>query len=78
MTFLQTPSLVTRHTKKYSSNLNFSNSLQNTCLVKQLKDFIFLNTLDAGFSGLDGAGTCPDNEKVRITQMYLCNANKIK
>ena len=35
-------------------------------------------TLDSRFSGLDGAGTYPDNEKVRITQMYLCNANKIK
>ena len=35
-------------------------------------------TLDLCFSGLDGAGTCLGNEKVRTTQMYLCNANKIK
>ena len=28
-----------------------------------------------GFSGLVGAGTCRDNEKVRIIQTYLCNAN---
>ena len=37
-------------------------------------------TLDPRFSGLDGAGTCPEEEKekVWITQMYLCNANKKK
>ena len=27
------------------------------------------------FSVLDGAETCPENEKVRITQMPFCNAN---
>ena len=35
-------------------------------------------TFDPRFCGVDGAGTCPDNEKVRITQMYLCNVNKMK
>ena len=39
---------------------------------------VFDNTLDPRFYGLDGAGNCPDNEKVRITQIYLCNANKMK
>ena len=32
-------------------------------------------TLVPRFSGLDGVGTCPHNEKAQITQMYLCNAN---
>ena len=36
------------------------------------------NTLDPDFSGLGGAGTCTDNEKVQISQIYLCNANKMK
>ena len=31
---------------------------------------IYINTLNPRFSGLNGAGTGPDNEKVRITQMY--------
>ena len=35
-------------------------------------------SLGPRFSGLDGAGDCPNNEKVLITQMYLCNANKMK
>ena len=32
-------------------------------------------TLGPCFSGLDDAGTCPDNEKVRIKKIYLYNAN---
>ena len=34
-------------------------------------------TLDSRFSGVDDAGSYPDKKKVRITQMYLCNANKM-
>ena len=38
----------------------------------------FLITLNPLLSGLDRAGICSNNEKVRITQMYLYNANKMK
>ena len=34
-------------------------------------------THDSRFLEVDGAGSYADKEKVRITQMYLCNANKM-
>ena len=43
-----------------------------------LKKIITMYILYPRLSEVDGAGACPDNEKAQITQMYLCNANKIK
>ena len=39
---------------------------------------MYIVSLGPRFSGLDGAGDCLDNEKVLITQIYLCNAHKMK
>ena len=39
---------------------------------------MLFNTLDPRFSRLDDAGTCPDDEKIRIPQMHLCNTNKMR
>ena len=47
-------------------------------ILKNVQDLQTLCTFDLLFSGLNDAETCPEKEKVQITQMYLCNANKMK
>ena len=44
----------------------------------QLEETRYFQHTRPRFSGLGGAETSLDNEEVRITKMYLCNANRIK
>ena len=59
---------------------NLSNCRKFSPLVRHITGQLTFDctTLDLHFSVLGGAETCPDNENVSITQMYLFNASKMK